>query len=175
MISKTGMYFVILMLPAMAVATAAQPSIGSQRVDGVLFLNGNDVAAALDLEFKVVQPGSLVTFCRKGNESFCIPIHLTDSNHQSSGSETFISAASLSRPLRFTVVTNGDSIRIKSKPASTARDESAGAYNADWAEGRGFREGNTLPDIPLVDLEGNEVRFSQFLGKRYILYCWASW
>ena len=27
----------------------------------------------------------------------------------------------------------------------------------------------------LVDLNGNEVRFSQFLGKRYILYVWASW
>ena len=48
-------------------------------------------------------------------------------------------------------------------------------YTSDWPEGRGFGIGNTVPDIPLVDLEGNEVRFSKFLGKRYVLYCWASW
>ncbi len=45
----------------------------------------------------------------------------------------------------------------------------------DWPQGRGFAVGDTIPDIPLVDLEGNEVRFSKFLGKRYVLYCWASW
>ena len=48
-------------------------------------------------------------------------------------------------------------------------------YAQTWPEGRGFEVGNTIPDIPLVDLEGNEVRFSKFLGKRYVLYCWASW
>lgn len=48
-------------------------------------------------------------------------------------------------------------------------------YTQDWPEGRGFDVGKTIPDIPLVDLEGNEVRFSKFLGKRYVLYCWASW
>jgi len=48
-------------------------------------------------------------------------------------------------------------------------------YAQTWPEGRGFDVGKTIPDIPLVDLEGNEVRFSKFLGKRYVLYCWASW
>ena len=55
------------------------------------------------------------------------------------------------------------------KPADTS------GFNVDWGPGRGFRTGDTLPDIPLIDLQGNEVRFSRFLGKRYILYCWASW
>ena len=45
----------------------------------------------------------------------------------------------------------------------------------DWPEGRGFEVGQTLPDIPLINMEGDEVRFDQFLGKRYIVYCWASW
>lgn len=42
-------------------------------------------------------------------------------------------------------------------------------------KGRGFGIGQTVPDIPLTNMEGEEVRLSQFLGKRYILYCWASW
>lgn len=48
-------------------------------------------------------------------------------------------------------------------------------YAQTWPEGRGFEVGDTIPDIPLVNLEGDEVRFSEFLGKRYVLYCWASW
>ena len=46
---------------------------------------------------------------------------------------------------------------------------------AGFAKERGFETGQTLPDIALVDLEGKEVRFSDFLGKRYVLYGWASW
>ncbi|MEM7599854.1 MAG: hypothetical protein AAF357_00385 [Verrucomicrobiota bacterium] len=49
------------------------------------------------------------------------------------------------------------------------------AYHAEWGPGRGFNPGQTLPDIPLIDLDGEEVRFDRFLGKRYILYGWASW
>ena len=44
-----------------------------------------------------------------------------------------------------------------------------------FAQDRGFEPGQTLPDIALVDLDGKEVRFSDFLGKRYVLYGWASW
>lgn len=43
------------------------------------------------------------------------------------------------------------------------------------ADPRGFEPGQTLPDIALTDLEGREVRFSDFLGKQYLLYGWASW
>ncbi len=55
------------------------------------------------------------------------------------------------------------------------REVAAGSYNKPWGENRGFAVGQTLPDIPLIDLDGNEVRFSAFLGKRYVLFCWASW
>lgn len=56
------------------------------------------------------------------------------------------------------------------KPSSLAK-----GYNSPWPKGRGFEVGQTVPDIPLYDMQGNEVRFSSYLGKQYILYCWASW
>ena len=43
------------------------------------------------------------------------------------------------------------------------------------AQDRGFETGQTLPDISLIDLKGREVRFSDFLGKQYVLYGWSSW
>ena len=43
-----------------------------------------------------------------------------------------------------------------------------------WPKDRGFNVGQTVPDIPLYDMKGNEVRFSRYLGKQYILYVWAS-
>ncbi|MEM6277855.1 MAG: hypothetical protein AAF733_00150 [Verrucomicrobiota bacterium] len=49
------------------------------------------------------------------------------------------------------------------------------AYHAEWGPSRGFEPGKTVPDIPLIDLDGKEVRFDRFLGKRYVLYGWASW
>lgn len=48
-------------------------------------------------------------------------------------------------------------------------------YGQAWPEGRGFKVGDTVPDIPLTDMDGKEVRLSEYLGKRYVLYCWASW
>ncbi|MGF1581816.1 MAG: TlpA family protein disulfide reductase [Gemmataceae bacterium] len=57
----------------------------------------------------------------------------------------------------------------------TKSDQRDPAYNAEWGQGRGFRVGQTLPDIPLYDLDGKEVRFSKYLGKQYIVYAWASW
>jgi len=48
-------------------------------------------------------------------------------------------------------------------------------FSSAAEEPRGFEPGQTLPDIALTDLEGGEVRFSDFLGKQYLLYGWASW
>lgn len=61
------------------------------------------------------------------------------------------------------------------KLAEESATESGYDYTADWPSGRGFEVGDTVPDIPLVDMNGDEIRFSNFLGKRYVLYCWASW
>ena len=60
-------------------------------------------------------------------------------------------------------------------PPSAAEPAEAPAYNAPWPVDRGFGLGQTVPDIPLIDLEGKEVRFGRFLGKQYVIYCWASW
>lgn len=49
------------------------------------------------------------------------------------------------------------------------------AFCARADEQRGFEPGQTLPDIALIDLDGEEVRFSDFLGKQYVLHGWASW
>jgi hypothetical protein len=53
--------------------------------------------------------------------------------------------------------------------------EKEAALTDPWPEGRGFAVGQTVPDLAFYDMKGNEVRFGSFLGKRYVLYCWASW
>ena len=65
--------------------------------------------------------------------------------------------------------------RAEETVVAEASSTNSYAYADEWQEGRGFDVGDTVPDIPLVDLDGGEVRFSEFLGKRYVLYCWASW
>lgn len=74
------------------------------------------------------------------------------------------------------IVDDDGRVRLQLSEKSAISDvNDVPAYNADWGPRRGFRQGDTVPDLPIVDLDGNEVRFSQFLGKRYILYCRASW
>jgi hypothetical protein len=146
------------------------------RQDEWLFLHCADVAAQLDWELKIIQPDRLATFCRDGDENVCIPILLKPSNHLSK-SDLYVRADVLVEALGFQVRDLDGNVTILNRDdafAVTPRKQHT-AYNSVWSEGRGFRTGQTLPDIPLVDLEGNEVRFGQFLGKRYIIYCWASW
>lgn len=68
----------------------------------------------------------------------------------------------------------GDGTKKDTKPTKKSKELNP-AYNAEWGKGRGFEVGQTLPDIPLYDLNGKEVRFSKFLGKQCIVYAWASW
>ena len=35
--------------------------------------------------------------------------------------------------------------------------------------------GTSVPDFSLPSLEGRQVRISDFLGRRVILFMWASW
>lgn len=141
-----------------------------------LLLNCTDLAIVLGYEFKVVTPERLATFCQPGGEGLCIPLRLTQVRHRMDGADLLVEAEALAHALGFQVkqVDNKIVVQRVESPAS-ATDPAPPAYNAAWASGRGFGKGDVVPDIPLLDLEGNEVRFSQFLGKRYILYCWASW
>lgn len=142
-----------------------------------LFLNCQDVAKALEYEFKVVTNGRLATFCRSGKNGICLPIRLNPDNHITIGNEVAVTARVLASAMQFSYIQHGEyvSIVLKTLASPGAETKATPAYNATWPEGRGFQKGNTLPDIPLLDLHGEEVRFSRFLGKKYILYCWASW
>ena len=169
------------LLLAIAAHAGAEPNrsdaVRFVRDEGVLFLHGADLAAALDFDFKIVQPGRLLTFCRSGDEGFCIPLQFAEDTHHGKGQDLMLSADVLRAALRFRVIEADNKITVEPS-VGAAGDEIKSAppgYNVEWGPGRGFRQGETLPDIPLVDLAGTEVRFSQFLGKRYILYCWASW
>ena len=138
-----------------------------------VFLSADDVAASQKLELKIVAPRKLVTFCREGDIGYCVPIRLTDANHLLTNGQLWI----LDTVVRdtFHVVTKENDGVIRLIPAETETGTVKGAYNAEWGPNRGFAVGQTLPDIPFQDMNGGEVRFSRFLGKRYILYCWASW
>ncbi len=155
----------------------AADAIRFERDQEVLFLNASDLAASLAWELKIVQPRRLVTFCRDGEGGLCIPVQLTDDNHRRAGDQLMIAADVVRFALRFQVVSTDGRITVTPGPAiDDAKPQHAvPAFNAGWGEGRGFGRGDTLPDIPLVDVDGKEVRFSSFLGQRYILYCWASW
>ncbi|MBI2477164.1 MAG: hypothetical protein HYV60_00440 [Planctomycetia bacterium] len=142
-----------------------------------LFVSSIDVAAALQLEAKVVTPHRMLTFCRAGDAGYCIPVQLTSANHRGDNAGVMLDADVVSRALSCRIIVDGDKITLDKigdlELGTTAPQEES--YNAKWPAGRGFGVGETLPDIPLVNLQGDEVRFSQFLGKRYVLYCWASW
>jgi hypothetical protein len=158
------------------IAQQVQQSVRFHRAGDVLFLNAVDVATSLQLKLEIVRPGQLLTYCREGDDGICIPIRLTADNHRGEGTNLHLTAAAVRSSLSAEVVAGDGTVKIK--PSDYSADSDANdipAYNADWGPGRGFRQGDTVPDLPFVDLDGNEVRFSQFLGKRYILYCWASW
>ncbi len=174
--NKRFMSCVALFILSFQAESSAAESIRFERHAGEIFLSCEDVAKKLNLEFKVVTPNRLATFCETRDGGVCIPIRLADGNHRGVGEETMIDARVLTNALSIRVTDLGQQITIAQndlRPKSRIPD--VPAYNAEWGEGRGFGKGQTLPDIPLVDLTSNEVRFSQFLGKRYILYCWASW
>ena len=168
-----GMLFATLLTWA---AFADEPTARSVRHDGTLYLHCGDVARVLDLDMAVVSPSRLITFCAKGNKAYCVPVRLTAANHRTDNGDLYMAAAVLGRSLHCEApVSKGvATLRRAGKDTGNAAGD-VPPYNADWGAGRGFRVGDTLPDIPLVDLQGREVRFSEFLGKRYILYCWASW
>jgi hypothetical protein len=168
---------VLISASAFAVEPPDRDAIRYSHDEKVLFLNAADVAKSLAFELKIIDPQKLVTFCRDKDGGYCIPIRLNADNHRFDGEQLLIAAAVVSQALRFQVVERPGKVTIvsQSEPFTRTGPNAAPGYTAAWGDGRGFGRGDTLPDIPLVDVAGNEVRFSRFLGKRYILYCWASW
>ncbi len=152
------------------------PRIAVRRIDSILLVNVDETAKALGWEAKVVLPGKLLTLCRGGDDGVCIPIRLAGIAFRQTSGGMYLEATTVERALQlqFSDEDSG-SVAVERAVAKAIGDDEIPAYNANWGPGRGFRVGQTLPDIPLIDLDGREVRFSEFLGKRYIVYCWASW
>ncbi len=148
-----------------------------QRKDSKLLLDANATAVAFGWQAKIVRPGQLLTLCRNEPGGVCIPVQLANVKIIETPGTLFIDAAVLARALRFTIKDSDNGVTLRPGEPKVAKvgDEGIPAYNAAWGEGRGFRVGQTLPDIPLYDMTGREVRLSRFLGKQYVIYCWASW
>ncbi|NLD87255.1 MAG: TlpA family protein disulfide reductase [Clostridiales bacterium] len=51
----------------------------------------------------------------------------------------------------------------------------SGKYNPEKIEAVGETEINTAADFTVFDLEGNEVKLSDFFGKPVVVNFWASW
>lgn len=152
------------------------PRVAVLRLDSTRLVNVDETAKALGWEAKVVLPGKLLTLCRGGDDGHCIPIRLAGVAFKETAEGMYLEATIVERALQiqFSDEKSG-SVAVESAAAPAFGEDEIPAYNANWGPGRGFRVGQTLPDIPLIDLEGREVRFSEYLGKRYIIYCWASW
>lgn len=158
-----------------ATVEGSKQSVKTARSDDVLLLNAVDLAIALGQEAKVVSNGRLLTFCQTGDDGLCIPVSLRDVQSTGKGESLFVDAKVLARALRLEIDDQKTQIVIRRSTGKLNDEANIPAFNTAWGEGRGFRPGQTLPDIPLMGMDGQEVRFSHFLGKRYIIYCWASW
>ena len=152
-----------------------------KRHDSRLYLNAKETAKAFGWIAKVVKlpkqegENGLLTLCRDEQGGLCIPVRLGKVRFLDESKGVFVEATVLAKALRFEVVDKDGKVTLRLLGKRNSTDSEISAYNADWGKGRGFQAGQTLPNIPLYDLEGQETRFSQFLGKQYILYCWASW
>jgi len=173
----------IVMGPATAFAAEESATVsGSKRrvelarKDKTLFLHVNQAAEAFGWQTKIVIPGKLLTLCRDGKAGLCIPLLLQKVETLRIEETLFVEANALARALRFSIDDRKNHVTLSPATSKdTKEDSDVPAYNSVWGKGRGFRVGQTLPDIPLYNMRGREVRFSKFLGKQYIVYCWASW
>lgn len=174
------LFAIVAFLSATQAAVAKEPVArvaGSQqtipfvKLDDRILFDVDAAAKTLGWKWEVVTSNRLGKFCR---DVGCVPLRLTKIKTKTIKGRLFVDAEAIGTALRFSVSQQDGKILVtpvKTKPA----DDAQPAYNAAWGKGRGFRVGQTVPDIPLTDMAGNEVRFSKFLGKRYIIYCWASW
>lgn len=156
-----------------ATVVGSRIRVAYQRTESTLLLDAKSTAAAFGWQAKVVRPGKLLTLCRDEKGGACIPVRLVDGKFLTKNGELFVEAAVLARALGFSFEDRDN--RVTLRRGLKIADSDIPAYHAVWGKGRGFRVGQTLPDIPLYDMSGREVRFSRFLGKQYIIYCWASW
>lgn len=161
---------------SVATVKGTDQSVGTLRDGDTVFLSVADVARVLDWKIREVHPGKMLAFCRQGNEEVCVPLRLDMVDKKQVADQWYVAAEDLTFALGFSIQTNADHVVIDKQPITNYPDGLVvDSLTSNWKRGRGFETGQTLPDIPLIDLSGGERRFADFLGKRYILYCWASW
>ncbi len=170
--------------PGAAGVAGRSESVAVLKKGSALLLDVAKTAATFGWKAKLVSPGKLLVLCRAEDESFCVPIRLADVPWQQKEDVLYVQADVIGQALGFEVLRQQDVLTLRplegQQPAGNRepgrlQQEAVQSYNEAWGRNRGFRVGETLPDIPLYDMQGREVRFSAFLGKRYIIYCWASW
>jgi len=160
-----------------ATVVGSKATIRYHKQEKKLLLHVDDASKAFGWEAKLVKPDELLTICRGGETGVCIPVRLKKVTWTKQKSGIFVDAKVLAKTLRFKIEEKEGKVALRRKKKKKDADAIASlpSYNEAWGEGRGFQVAQTLPDIPLYDLDGNEVRFSQFLGKQYVIYAWASW
>ncbi|GAB5441811.1 MAG: hypothetical protein Fues2KO_21600 [Fuerstiella sp.] len=167
-----------IVLAAFAVVCGMQHTVAAEvwlDVNGVRFANADAVADQLDLKFELVERAGLGTFCSRMPPATCIPVRLNSETHVRKSDAVFLRVTDLQTALSIEVEFADEKLTVRRRSLGASDDVASSTYHAAWGKGRGFNVGQTVPDIPLLDMNGKEVRFSRFLGKRYILYCWASW
>lgn len=155
----------------------AQSVARSLEHDPGLLVCVNDVVQAVDWTFHRTPDGRLLVLCRSDDEALCVPIDLRRTPHRLHDDDLYVAPDALAAALGIQLSCTADGFEVTGK-ASERTPQTASplpAVSDDWGPDRGFRPGQTLPDIPLYDMDGNEVRFGRFLGKQAIIYCWASW
>ena len=65
--------------------------------------------------------------------------------------------------------------RLLEQPYARDASNNGWYFGASSEEGRSQLTATVAPDFTLPDLEGNLYSLSDFLGKKVVLACWASW
>ena len=153
-------------------ATIAPGALPIERDGGILLVPIVAAAQAAGWEAKVVTAGKLVTLCRA---EVCVPLRLDQVRHKEISGALYADAKALAKAMGVDFREEHSKGVFSAELATPAAEPAIPAYHAAWGKERGFRKGQTVPDIPLYDLDNKEVRFSKFLGKQYLIYVWASW
>jgi hypothetical protein len=156
-------------------ATCGLAQVPSITVDGHELVNVSQVAGEAGWKAEHPDDSGLLVLCRNTDAAICVPVRLAEVPHQVIDGELYVDAATLTQVIGVRIRIRDNKITVTDTSPAVADSPAVPAYHADWGANRGFRPGQTVPDIPLYDMDGNEVRFSRYLGKQYIIYCWASW
>lgn len=127
--------------------------------DDRIFVPLDSFARAVNREAKIVAAGRLVVLC---DEVSCAPVHLTAEDQRSINDTVYVNLRPIASALKLGFSTDGSVVSLSKQAAdSTKRDSLA--------------PGMMLPDVRLINLDGEAVHLSEFIGQRILICTWASW